>query len=134
MTDLNLKGIAELRAATDRPVLLLWARDGEPAWRKIGFYLPAENLYVLEENGDPGVAAAEARYYAGSQLVTRYTGQPPFRLSVPQGARLIFLAGANTVESLGKVLPLQSFSTLPYIDLPADSSNISWGSFDLVPE
>lgn len=134
MADLNLKGINELKASTDRPVLLLWAWDGEPSWRKIGFYLPEDNLYVLEERGAPGVASAEARFYAGTRLVTRYTGPPPFRLSVPKGARLIWVAGVGTVESLRKVLPLQSFSTLQYTDLPADAPSIRWGSFELDPE
>jgi len=134
MTELGLAGIADLQASTDRPVVVLWARDGEPVWRKISYYLPSENIYVLEENGDPGVRAAEARYYSGSRLVTRYAGEPPFRLPVPKGARLIWAAGANTVTSLRGALPLQSFSTVHYTDLPPDSPSIRWGSFELVPE
>jgi hypothetical protein len=31
-------------------------------------------------------------------------------------------------------LPLQSFSTVHYADLPPDSPSIQWGSFELVPE
>ena len=134
MTDLSLKGIAELKASTDRPVLVLWARDGEPSWRKLGYYLPDDNLYALEERGTPGVSTPEARYYSGTHLVTRTTGPPPLRLSVPKGARLIWVAGADTVESLRRALPLQSFSTLYYSDLPADSPSIQWGSFELAPE
>ena len=134
MTALGLQGIADLKSSTDRPVLVLWARDGEPVWRKICYYLPAERVYVLEEQGDPGVRAPESRLYTGSRLVTRYTGPPPFRLSVPKGARLIWVAGADTAASLQKILPLQSFSTLYYTDLPPDAPSIRWGSFELVPE
>ncbi len=133
-TDLTLTAIAELQASTGRPVLLFWARGGEPSWRAISYYLPQENLYVLREIGDPGVSAAEARYYSGSHLVTRYTGPPPFRLSVPQGGRLIWVAGTGAVESLRRALTLERFSTLHYVDLPADAASISWGSFELVSE
>jgi hypothetical protein len=134
MTDLGLKGIATLKSSADRPVVVIWARDGEPAWRKISYYLPEQRLYVLEEQGDTGVRAPEARLYTGSHLVTRFTGPPPFRLSVPKGARLIWVAGANTAASLQTILPLQSFSTLYYIDLPPDAPSMRWGSFELVPE
>jgi hypothetical protein len=129
-----LQGIADLKSTTDRPVLVIWARDGEPIWRKITYYLPSERVYVLDETGGLSGPAAEARYYLGSHLVTRYTGSPPFRLPVPKGARLICVAGGNTVASLQEVLPLRSFSTLHYADLPADSPNIQWGAFELVPE
>jgi len=112
--------------------LVIWARDGEPVWRKITYYLPGQPVYVLMEKGDPG--GPEARFYLGSRLVTRYAGQPPFRLPVPKGARLIWVAGGNTVASLHEILPLQSFSSLQYVDPPADSPSIQWGSFELVPE
>jgi hypothetical protein len=134
MTDLGLESVADLKASTERPVVVLWARDGEPAWRKVGYYLPVESMYVLEESGDPGVQAAQARFYTGSRLVTRYTGQQPLRLAVPKGARLIWVAGANTIESLKNVLPLQSFATVYYVDLPEESPAIRWGSFELTPE
>jgi len=134
MTALGLQGINDLKNSADRPIVVLWARDGEPAWRKISYYMPLESLYVLEESGDPGVRSAEARFYSGNRLVTRYAGQSPFRLPVPDGARLIWVAGANTVESLRKVLPLKAFSTLQYVDLPAGSAPIRWGSFEIVPE
>ena len=127
-----LQGIADLKSTADRPVLVIWARDGEPVWRKITYYLPGQPVYVLMEKGDPG--GPEARFYLGSRLVTRYAGQPPFRLPVPKGARLIWVAGGNTVASLHEILPLQSFSTLYYSDLPADSPSIQWGSFELAPE
>lgn len=133
-TDRTLTAVAELRASTERPALLFWARDGEPSWRAISYYLPQENLYVLREVGDPGVSAAEARYYSGSHMVTRYTGPPPFRLSVPQEGRLIWVAGPSALGSLRRGFALERFSTLHYVDLPADAASISWGSFELVPE
>jgi len=134
MTDLGLKGIESLRGGTERPVLVVWARDGTPVWRKICYYLPSQQVYVLDETGDPGVPTAQARLWSGSQPLLQYTGPPPFRLSVPKGARLIWVAGADTAASLQKVLPLQSFSTLYYIDLPPDAPSMRWGSFELVPE
>jgi hypothetical protein len=133
-TRLGLQGIADLKSQTDRPVVVIWARDGEPVWRKLAYYLPGQPVYVLAEKGDAGASGAEARLYLGNRLVTRYTGQAPFRLSVEKEARLIWVAGGNTVAALREVLPLQSFSTLHYIDLPPDSPSIQWGSFELVPE
>jgi hypothetical protein len=134
MTDLGLQGIETLRAGTERPVLVVWARDGTPVWRKICYYLPSQQVYVLDETGDPGVPAAQARLWAGSRPLMRHTGPPPFRLSVPKGARLIWVAGANTVADLQKVFPLQSLSNVYYTDLPPDAPPMRWGSFELVPE
>ena len=134
MTDLGLKGIESLRKGTDRPVLLLWARDGTPSWRKIAYYHPAERIYVLDEKGDPGVPASQARLWSANRVLARHTGTPPFRLTVPKGGRLIGVVGPDAAASLQKALPLQSFSNLYYVDLPPDAPSIRWGSFELVPE
>lgn len=134
MTDLGLKAVESLRKGTDRPVLMLWARDGTPSWRKICYYHPAERVYVLDEKGDPGVPASQARLWSGSRAILRYTGPAPFQLPIPKGGRLIWVVGPQTAASLQRVLPLQSFSNLYYTDLPPDASSIRWGSFELVPQ
>ena len=134
MTDLGLKSIAELKSTTSRPVWLIWLQDGEPVWRKLGVYFPEQPMYVLMEADQLEVHSTEARFYAGSRLVKRYTGQTSLLLPVPKGARLIWVAGANQADALRGILPVQSFSSLQYIDLPVDSPSIRWGPFEIVPE
>jgi len=134
MADLGLEGIEKLRSSTERPVLVLWARDGEPVWRKICYYLPSQRVYVLEEKGDPTVSASQARLFEANQVLEQHTGTPPFRLPVPKGARLIWVIGANLVSPLNQVIPLQSSSNLYYTDLPPDAPSFRWGSFEFVPE
>ncbi|OFV97047.1 MAG: hypothetical protein A3H28_11120 [Acidobacteria bacterium RIFCSPLOWO2_02_FULL_61_28] len=134
MTDLGLKEIESLRKGTERPVLVLWARDGTPVWRKIAYYHPAQRIYVLDEKGDPGISDPQAWLWSANRVLARQTGTPPFRVPVPKGGRLIWVMGANTAASLQQVLPLQSFSNLYYVDLPPDAASIRWGSFELVPE
>jgi len=134
MTQLGLKQITTLRSATDRPVLLIWARDGEPTWRKLGFYFPSEKIYVLEESGDPLVVLPRARLWLGNELLEEYIGTPPFRLAVPKAGRLIWITGGSKVETLRRAGALQQTPDLYYTDLPPDASTFRWGSFEFVPE
>jgi len=134
MTDLGLKQIATLQSATEGPVLLIWARDGEPTWRKLSFYLPSEKVFVLEERGDPLVVLPRARLWLGNRVLEEYTGRPPFRLSVPKGGRLIWIIGPSNVESLRHAVALHQAPDLYYTDLPPDASSFHWGSFEFVPE
>jgi hypothetical protein len=134
MADLSLEGIEKLKSSTDRPVVVLWASDGEPVWRKLSYYLPSQEMYVLEERGHPGVSTSQARLLAANQMLKQHTGTPPFRLPVPKGARLIWVIGANLVSPLRQVVPLETFSDLYYTDLPPDATAFRWGSFEFVPE
>lgn len=134
MTDLGLKQIATLRSATKGPVSLIWARDGEPTWRKLSFYLPSEKVVVLEESGDPLVVLPRTRLWLGNRVLEEYTGRPPFRLSVPKGGRLIWILGPANVESLARAVRVQGVPPVYYTDLPPDAPPFRWGSFEFAPE
>ena len=134
MTDLGLKEIHRLKSGTGKPVVVLWARDGEPVWRKICYYLPSEKVYVLEERGDPGVLDSEARIRSGNRTLAVYQGTAPVQVPIPKGGRLIWVVGGNTALSLQQVIPLQRSSNVYYTDLPADGARFRWGSFEFAPE
>ncbi|MGH9785872.1 MAG: hypothetical protein ACRD88_17010, partial [Terriglobia bacterium] len=132
-TELALEQVMTLRSA-DRPVLLIWARDGEPTWRKLSFYFPTEKVYVLEERGDPLVVLPRARLLVGNRLLKEYTGNTPLRLSVPKAGRLIWITGGSDIESLGRAVALQQAPPLYYTDLAPDAASFRWGSFEFTPE
>src|SRR5262249_51897199 len=114
--------------------VVIWARDGEPVWRKISFYLPGQTIYSLDEAGDPAVETSLAQQWLGNKKLAQYTGASPIRITVPQGSRLIWLVGAASIPRLGQVLPLQKAEPVYYTDLPANAPPFQWGSFEFVPQ
>lgn len=134
MTDLGLIEIGRLKSSTQRPVLIVWARDGEPVWRKICYYLPSEKVLVLEEKNDPGIVASAARLWSGNYPLAEYQGTSPIRVPIPKDSRLIWVIGSNQADSLKQVISLQSSSSLYYTDLAADAQPFRWKSFEFVPE
>lgn len=133
MTDLGLKRIAQLQSETDRPVALIWLSQGVPVWRKVSFYAPSEQLYVLDEQGDPGVAAPLARVWTGNKVVAEHSGKIPIQLPIPKGVRLIWFIAPATVEKLRKVVPLESAPPLYFTDLTEEFAGFRLGSFEFVP-
>lgn len=133
-TRLAFDQIRSLKSGTNRPVRLIWARDGIPGWRRVSFYFPSEKVYALDEQGDPAVPAAMARLWSGNQVLASYSGAPPFRLPLPKRARLIWVVGPSVVATLKDSVPLQSAGPLYYTDLAPDAPGFQWGSFEFVPE
>ena len=133
-TELGLGQIQRLQSETDRPVLVLWTRNGQPVWRKVSFYIPEQKVYELDEKGDPAVPASMARVWSGNKVLAEYSGEPPFRVAIPKQARLIWLVGPNSAERLKKMLPMRNAPPLSYVDLPADAPSFRWGSFQFVPQ
>ena len=134
MTELSFKEIENLKSNTDKPVRLVWTRDGAPVWRIVCFYFPSEKVYALDEKGDPGVLVSMARLWAGNRAITTYSGDPPFRLPLPKGARLIWLISPDSVDSLARIVPLQKAPPLYYTDLAPDAPEFRIGSFEFVPQ
>ena len=133
MTDLALLDIAAMKANKDRPLIVVWSRNGTPVWRKVCFYHPSEKVYALDEEGDPGVPATLARLWMGAKRLARYSGEAPIRLPLPKGARIIWLLGGERVQDLARVVPLRKAQALYYTDLAPDASGFRWGSFEFVP-
>jgi hypothetical protein len=133
-TKLVLEQIENLKSGTDRPILLVWARDGEPSWRKLNFYLPSEKVYVLEEGGNPVVDFPRARLLVGNDLQKEYVGKIPLRLPVPREGRLIWITGGPNVARVGKAVALQQAPPVHYTDLAPVAGSFRWGSFEFIPE
>ncbi|OFW36457.1 MAG: hypothetical protein A3J28_11935 [Acidobacteria bacterium RIFCSPLOWO2_12_FULL_60_22] len=134
MADLALKQVGKLHSDTERPILILWARDGEPVWRKVSHYLPAEKVYALDEKGDPGAPFSLARLWSGNQILGSYSGTPPIRVPVPKGGRLIWVIAPASVKRLEGVVSLTPADPLYYTDLPMEASPFRYGSFEFVPQ
>ena len=134
MMELAMQRIRDLEAGNNRPVLLLWARDGEPVWRKVCFYRPDEKVYSLDEAGDPAVPVGKAQYLTGSARLATYMGAPPIRIPIPKGGRLIWIIAPAAVDSLRQVIPVETAPPLYYTDLPPDAPPFRWGSFEFSPQ
>jgi len=134
MMELAMQQIHDLKTATNRPVLLLWARDGEPVWRKICFYDPSDKVYVLDETGDPAVPAARAALVSSNHRLALYNGMPPIRVPIPKGGRLIWIIAPIAEDGLKMVVPLQKAAPLYYTDLAPDAPSFRWGSFEFIPQ
>ncbi len=133
MTSFSISDIAALRANAKGPFLVIWSRDGTPAWRIASYYFPQDRVYALDEEGDPGVGITRARLWTGSTVLSRFTGKPPIRIPVPQGARIVWLMGGGREQELSRIVPLRKSQALYYTDLPSNASSFRWGSFEFVP-
>jgi len=133
-TSASLTQIEKLKLNTKKPVLLLWSIYAEPIWRKICYYFPSDRVYALYEARGPGASGTRAQLWSGTNLLATYDGAPPFRIPIPNGARLIWLLNPNSVEDLRKVVALREALPVYYSDLPEDAAPFKWGSFEFVPE
>lgn len=135
MMELAMQRIQDLKAtAAGRPILLIWARDGEPVWRKVCFYLPSERVYSLDEQGDPAVPVSLAQLWSGGNELARHSGSAPIRIPVPDGSRVIWIIAPVAAESLQRAVSLQKAAPLYYTDLPRGTGGFQWGSFEFVPQ
>lgn len=134
MMELGFAQIQNLKSSAHGPVFIVWGRDGEPVWRKICYYLPSEKVWVLDEPGQLATTAAAAQLWVGSGKPTKLTGAVPIRVPLPKGARLIWVVGSASADSLRQAVPLQNAAPLYYTDLPAEASTFRWGSFEFAPQ
>ena len=119
---------------THRPVIFIWSRDGEPAWRKLTYYFPRQKIYVLDELGDPSVPATTATLWVSNTVAARFTGEAPVSLPIPRDARLVWFTGGMQRTEMSQRMPIRGADGFFYIDLPADAQPLHWGSFTLDPQ
>ncbi|MBI4478579.1 MAG: glycosyltransferase family 39 protein [Acidobacteria bacterium] len=134
MTEIAVEQIPRLKLNSNRPLVLIWSRDGVPVWRKLAYYFPSEWVYALDEKGDPGVPVSQARLWSGNKILATYSGETPIRLPIPEGARLVWFVAGGKVSDLGEIVPVKKMATILYSDLPAGTAGFRWGSFEFVPE
>lgn len=132
--DETLREVPTLQNDPNHPVIFIWARDGEPSWRKLGYYFPKQKIYVLEESGDPSVPNTSASLWLSKRVTAQFTGAAPITLPIPREARLVWFTGGNQRAELSKLLPVTGPKSFFYNDLPADARPIRWGQFILDPQ
>jgi len=134
MMNLAIEEIQGLKSTANRPVLFIWARDGEPVWRKITYYLPTEKVYELDEKGALGAPFSLAQLWQSNVRLQKYSGDTPIRVPLPKGTRLIWVIASAYADELGRLVPLQKAGSLYFTDLSRDAPSFRWGSFELAPE
>ena len=134
ISSLSFENISWLKAGADRPLLIIWSRDAAPVWRKISYYFPSEKVLALDERGDPGVTTTLARLWSGKRVLAAYSGDPPIRIPVPRGARIIWLLAGGVQDELGQVVTLRKSPVQFYTDLEPDAPSFRFGSFEFVPQ
>ena len=128
------RDVPRIRAASSRPLVFIWSRDGEPSWRKVTYYLPKDKVYVLDEAGDPGSPASQAVLWTANKPSARFSGTAPVQLPIPRGARLIWFIAGGKVAELSRTIPVRQAPGFLYSDLPREMESLRWGSFEFVPQ
>ena len=132
--DRALNDVPPLQMDPRRPVIFIWSRDGEPAWRKLTYYFPKQKIYVLEEAGDPGVPLTSATLWMANKVSARFSGENPVMLPIPRNARLIWFTGGAQRAELAKMLLVRGTQSFLYTDVAGDAAPIHWGSFVFDPQ
>ena len=130
----TLRDLPPLVSGTRRPVIFIWSRDGEPAWRKLTYYFPKQKIYVLDELGDPSVATTTATLWVSNTVAARFSGETPVSLPVPHDARLVWFTGGTQRTEMAARMPIRGADGFFYIDLPRDPAPLRWGQFILEPQ
>jgi hypothetical protein len=126
--------VRRLRSGAAGPLVFVWSRDGEPAWRKLAYYFPTDKLYVLDEADDPGRPNSQARLWSGNSILRTFSGEVPIRLPVPKGSRVVWFVAGGELQPLAQAMRARKVSALAYADVARDVPAFRWGSFEFVPE
>lgn len=122
------------RLAAERPgnTLVVW-EQGLTAWRKIAYYAPDLPVEVLEHKkiraGTPPVVAL----WRGARLEKQTQGPAPQRLTVPAGARVIWVLNPATAfyEQTRQSFPLTPAGPVWYTDLPSGGGARVLGDYEV---
>ncbi len=120
------------RLAGGRPGSLVVWEHGLVAWRKVGYYVPQVRMLVLDHKTiRGGVPVAEVRQGAG--LLARQEGAAPLGVTLPAGARVIWLLNPRTefYEQVRQSFPLTASGPVFYTDLPATAGIRTLGDYAL---
>ena len=121
------------RLIAERPgkTFLLW-EEGLTSWRKAAYYAPEAEIAVLEHKkirSSPPVVA----WWRGSRLERRLQGGAPLRLSLPAGARVVWLLNANTpfYQEAARAFALTPAGPAWFTDLPGESGSRQLGEYEI---
>ncbi|HYW41917.1 MAG TPA: hypothetical protein VE959_03605 [Bryobacteraceae bacterium] len=120
--------------ARERPgnTVVVWER-GLTAWRKVAYYARSVPVVVLEHkkirSGSPPVIAI----WRGPVLERRTQGAAPLEVSLPAGARIVWVLNPRTdfVDLARQSFPLTTADPVYYTDLPQEPGSRTVGEYRL---
>ena len=122
------------RLAAERPgeTVVAW-ESGPAAWRKIAYYAPELPVAVLDHRriraGSPAVVA----WWRGNRLERPEQSGAPVRMSVPAGARVIWVLkpGSEFEAAVRGAFAAQAAGPVWYTDLPESSGSRPVGEYEI---
>ncbi len=120
--------------AADRPgkTWVIW-EEGPTAWRKIVYYAPALPVAVMNHkkirSGSPPVVAI----WNGSKIVRHMQGAEPLSLTVPAGARIVWVLWPKTEfwDLAQRAFPMTAAGAVWYTDLPPEHGARILGEYEI---
>jgi hypothetical protein len=121
------------RLVTDRQgnTVILW-EQGLTSWRKAAYYAPDTPIAVLEHKkirSSPPVVV----WWRGSRLEQQLQGGAPLRVTLPAGARLVWLLNPNSsfYQEAQRYFPLAPAGPVWYTNLPGESGCRLLGEYEV---
>ncbi len=122
------------RLAKEKPgnTWVVW-EEGPTAWRKVAYYAPQTPLVVLEHakihRGSPAVVSI----WKGPAIVQSIEGAPPLRVTLPAGARVVWMIGSRSdfYNRVRQAFPLTAAGPVWYTDLPREDGSRTLGEYQL---
>lgn len=122
------------RLAGERPgnTVVIW-EHGLTAWRKAAYYDPAVPIVVLEHRTIRSGSLPVIAIWNGPRMERRIQGPAPQRVSLPPGARVVWLLNPTTefYELARQAFPLTAADPVYYTDLPRESGSRIVGEYEL---
>lgn len=129
--DHTLREVRRLMAEWPGQTVIVWER-GLTAWRKVAYYAPSAKIFVLEHKEIRGGAPVIAEW-RGSKLVGRQQGVAPMRLTLPAGARVIWLLNPRTEfhDRVKENFALTAAGPVYSSELPAEPGSRNLGEYEI---
>lgn len=125
--------IAEMDAQSDRPLIVVWSKDGHPVWRKVAYYYPTTPVYEVGEKGYPGYRENIVRVWKGKSLQSQFKGNYPIVVPIPKESRVVWVVEEGREKELQAIVTLRKARSLYYTDLEPQAGSFRWGNFEFVP-
>jgi hypothetical protein len=129
--DHTLREMRRLIAERTGNAIVVWER-GLTAWRKAAYYAPDTQIAVLEHkkirNSPPVIVI-----WKGSRMEQRLQGGTPLRLTLPAGARIVWLLNSHTefCRNVQQNFALSAAGPVWFTDLPRETGSRVLGEYEL---
>lgn len=123
-----------MRLSAERPGnTVVIFEEGMTTWRKAAYYVPGVPVIVLEHKlGHPG-SPPLVSIWRGNHHDMYTEGRAPLRVSIPAGARIVWLLNPNTefYALVTRAFTLAPADPVYYSDLPRESGSRLVGEYEL---